>query len=120
MRDVWRFTNRKSGEECTVSPNGLLRGTCIDALLPTVLDGLGITELPEFVATQYFREKQLEPLLVDWCLPEAGLYFVTPSARARQIKVSVLADFFIAKLTDAPWRAEVVMGWKPPAQGKKQ
>jgi DNA-binding transcriptional LysR family regulator len=114
MRDVWRFTNRKSGEKCTISPTGLLRGTCIDALLPTVLEGLGITELPEFVATQYFREKQLEPLLVDWCLPEAGLYFVTPSARARPVKVSVLADFFMAKLPDAPWRAEVVMGWKPP------
>lgn len=120
MQDVWRFTNRKSGEECTISPGGLLRGTGIDALLPTVLEGLGITELPEFVATQYFHDKQLEPLLVDWSLPEAGLYFVTPSARARPARVSALADFFIAKLTDAPWRAEVVMGWKPPAGKRKR
>ena len=88
-------------------------------MLPTVLDGLGITELPEFVATQYFREKQLEPLLVDWRLPEAGLYFVTPSARARPAKISVLSDFFIAKLSDAPWRAEVVMGWVPPVEKRK-
>jgi DNA-binding transcriptional LysR family regulator len=119
MRDVWRFTNRNSGEECTISPSGLLRGTCIDALVPNVLEGLGITELPEFVATQYFPDKQLEPLLVDWRLPEAGLYFVTPSARARPAKVSVLADFFIAKFKDAPWRAELVMGWKPPAGKRK-
>jgi DNA-binding transcriptional LysR family regulator len=119
MRDVWRFTNRKSGEECTISPNGPLRGTCIDALLPTVLEGLGITELPEFVATQYFPDKQLEPLLIDWSLPEAGLYFVTPSARARPAKVSVLADFLIAKLKDAAWSAETVMGWKPPAGMRK-
>jgi DNA-binding transcriptional LysR family regulator len=119
MRDVWRFTNRKSDEKCIITPTGPLRGTCTDALLPIVLDGLAITELPEFVATQYFREKQLEPLLVDWCLPEAGLYFVTPSARARPANVSVLADFFIAKLADAPWRAEVVMGWKPPAGKRK-
>jgi DNA-binding transcriptional LysR family regulator len=119
MPDSWRFTNRKSGEKYTISPTGPLRGTCIDALLPTVLDGVGITELPEFVATQYFREKQLEPLLVDWCMPEAGLYFVTPSARARPAKVSVLADFLIAKLADAPWKAEVVMGWKPP-EGKRK
>jgi DNA-binding transcriptional LysR family regulator len=27
MRDVWRFTHRKSGEESTVAPTGPLRGT---------------------------------------------------------------------------------------------
>jgi hypothetical protein len=48
------------------------------------------------------------------------LYFVTPTARARPAKVSALADFLIAELTDARWSAEVVMGWKPPAQRKKQ
>jgi DNA-binding transcriptional LysR family regulator len=119
MRDVWRFTHRKSGEESAVSPTGPLRGTCIDALMPTVLEGLAMTELPEFVATQYFRKKQLEPVLLDWRLPEAGLYFVTPSARARPAKISVLSDFFIAKLSDAPWRAEVVMGWVPPVEKRK-
>jgi DNA-binding transcriptional LysR family regulator len=82
--------------------------------------GLTITELPEFAATQHFREKQLEPLLTDWRMPKGGLYFVTPTARARPAKLSALVDFLIAKLTDAPWSAEVVMGWKPPVQRKKQ
>ncbi len=119
-RDIWRFTHRRSGEECSISPAGPLRGTSVEALLPTVLEGLAITELPEFVATQYFSEQRLEPLLADWCMPEGGLYFVTPTARARPAKVSALADFLIAKLTDAPWSAEVVMGWKPPVRRKKQ
>lgn len=120
-RDVWRFTHRKTGEESPITPTGQLRGTSVEVLLPTVLAGLAITELPEFIATQYFPEKQLEPILTDWRLPEGGLYFVTPTARARPAKVSALADFFIAELTDAPWSAEVVMGWKPrAAQRKKQ
>jgi DNA-binding transcriptional LysR family regulator len=119
-RDVWRFTHRRSGEECPITPTRPLRGTSVEALLPTVLEGLVITELPEFAATQYFREKQLEPLLTDWRMPEGGLYFVTPTARARPAKVSAPADFLIAKLTDAPWSAEVVMGWKPPAHKKQQ
>jgi DNA-binding transcriptional LysR family regulator len=89
-------------------------------LLPTVLEGLAITELPEFIATQYFPNKQLEPILTNWRLPEGGLYFVTPTARARPAKVSALADFLIAGLTDARWSAEVVMGWKPPAQRSRQ
>ena len=116
-RDVWRFIHRKTGEECPITPSGPLRGTTIEALLPTVLEGLAITELPEFAATQYFRDKQLEPILTNWRLPEGGMYFVTPTTRARPAKVSALADFLIAELTDARWSAEVVMGWKPPAQG---
>src|ERR1700757_1793538 len=53
--DVWRFTHLKSGDRCTITPKGPLRGTSVDALLPTVLEGLAITELPEFMATKYFR-----------------------------------------------------------------
>lgn len=117
-RDVWRFTH-KSEEECTISPTGALRGTCVEALLPTVLAGLAIMELPEFVATQYFPDKQLEPILTDWRLPEGGLYFVTPAARARPAKVSALADFFIARLSAAQWSAEAVMGWKPSGRRRK-
>src|SRR6201993_937582 len=35
--DVWRFTHRGSGEEYSISPQGPLRGTSVEALLPTVL-----------------------------------------------------------------------------------
>lgn len=80
--------------------------TSVEALLPTVFAGLAITERPEFVATQYFSDNQLEPILTDWRLPEGGLYFVTPTARARPAKVRALADFFIAKLTTADWSAK--------------
>ncbi|WP_321946200.1 LysR family transcriptional regulator [Paraburkholderia sp. J10-1] len=112
-RDVWRFTH-ENGEACTATPSGALRATTVEALLPTLLAGLAVAELPEFVATQYFADKQLEPVLTDWRLPEGGLYFVTPTARTRPAKVSALADFFIARLTAAQWSAETLMGWKPP------
>ena len=117
-RDVWRFSH-KSGEECLITPTGMLRGTSVEALLPTVLAGLAITELPEFAATQYFAEKLLVPILTEWRMPEGGLYFVTPTARARPAKVSALADFFIDKLAAAQWSAETVMGWKPPSRGRR-
>jgi DNA-binding transcriptional LysR family regulator len=81
--------------------------------MPTVLAGLAIMELPEFAATQYFPDKQLEPILTDWRLPEGGLYFVTPSARARPAKVSALADFFVSRLVAAEWSAQALLGWKP-------
>ena len=108
--DVWRFAHRNTGEECAITPTGPLRGTSAEALLPTVLEGLAITELPEFIAAQYFPDAQLEPILADWRLPEGGFYLVTPTARARPAKVSALADFLIAGLADARWRVEVVIG----------
>ncbi|MDR3446378.1 MULTISPECIES: LysR family transcriptional regulator [unclassified Dyella] len=110
-RDVWRFTHA-NGEECMVTPTGMLRTTSVEAQLPTVLAGLAITELPEFAAAPYLRDKQLESIIPDWRLPEGGLYFVTPTARARPAKVSALADFFIAKLTSAEWRAETLPNGK--------
>src|SRR5258706_6377458 len=113
-RDIWRFTHRKTGEECRITPTGPLRGTTIEALLPTVLEGLAITELPEFIATQYFPGGQLQPILTDWRMPEGGLYFVTPTIRTRPAKVSAVADFFIAELADPPWRTAVVVGSNPP------
>jgi DNA-binding transcriptional LysR family regulator len=111
-RDVWRFTH-PGGEECTITPTGALRVTSVEALLPMLIAGLAIAELPEFVATQHFADKQLEPILTDWRLPEGGLYFVTPTARARPAKVSALADFFISRLAPAQWSAETLMGCKP-------
>jgi len=113
--EVWRFTHRTTGEEFSITPTGPLRGTSAEVLLPTVLGGQAIIELPEFIATQYFPKGHLEPILNDWRMPEGGLYFVTPTNRARPAKVSAVADFFIAELANAPWSAEAVMGWKPPS-----
>src|SRR5580700_778302 len=67
-RETWRFTHRQTGEECTITPTGPLRGTSVDALMPMVLEGLAIGEFPEFIATQYFPENRLEPVLTDWRL----------------------------------------------------
>jgi DNA-binding transcriptional LysR family regulator len=60
-----------------------LRVINVDALIPTVLDGIGIAELPEFIAAEYLADGSMEAILVDWTLPRGALYFVTPSARAR-------------------------------------
>jgi DNA-binding transcriptional LysR family regulator len=64
-----------------------LRVTNVDALIPTVLDGLGIAELPEFIATKYLADGRMVAILTDWTLPKGALYFVTPSAEARAAKV---------------------------------
>ncbi|MFM0051701.1 LysR family transcriptional regulator [Caballeronia grimmiae] len=99
---VWRFTN-DAGEEEPVTPTGPLRVTNADALLPMLLDGLAIAELPEFIAGEYLADGRLETILTDWRLTRGGLYFVTPSARARPAKVTALGDFFAAHLSEPAW-----------------
>ncbi len=102
-QDIWRFTN-DAGDEESVTPTGQLRVTNVDALVPTVLAGLAIAELPEFIASEYLADHRLEAILPDWTLPRGGLYFVTPSARSRPAKVEALAGFLAERLSDPMWQ----------------
>jgi len=102
-RDIWRLTSA-TGEEATVTPVGPLRVTNVNALLPSLLEGVAIGELPEFIAAQYLRSGELEALLPGWEMPLGGLYFVTPTARARSAKVDALSRFLIDALSNPPWR----------------
>lgn len=101
--DTWQFFNA-AGEEASVRPCGPLRVTNSDAMVPTVLAGLAICELPDFIAADHVRDGRLVPILTGWSMPEGGLYFVTPSARARPAKVDVLGAFFAEHLARPAWR----------------
>jgi DNA-binding transcriptional LysR family regulator len=100
--DVWRFQGPQ-GEAATVTPTGPLRVTNVDALLPTLLEGLGIAELPEFISAEHLATDRLQVILPEWRLTSGGLYFVTPSARNRSAKVDALAGFFAARLSKPSW-----------------
>lgn len=101
--DVWRFVN-DAGEEELVTPAGRLRVTNVDALIPTLLDGLAVGELPDFIASEYLRDGRLEAILTKWTLPKGGLYFVMPSGRSRAAKIEALSNFLVERLTDATWQ----------------
>ena len=88
----------------TVTPVGPLKVTNVDALIPTLLAGLAIAELPEFVAFGLLRTDQLEVLLPDWTMALGGLYFVTPTARARSAKVEALSSFLTERLSRPDWQ----------------
>jgi len=104
-RDVWRFTNQ-AGDSATVTPVGPLRVTNVDAMLPTLLAGFAIAELPEFIAFDLLRTGQVEALLPDWSMTLGGLYFVTPTARARSAKVEALSSFLTERLSRPDWQVD--------------
>lgn len=104
---VWRFVHH-SGVQEDIVPNGPLRVTNSEALLPPLLAGQGIAELPEFIAAEYLKSGQLVHLLAEWTMTQGGLYFVTPTTRSRPLKVKVLADFFAKHLSEPAWRIPAV------------
>lgn len=115
-RDVWRFTNG-AGDDATVTPVGPLRVTNVDALIPTLLAGLAIAELPEFVVFDLLRTGRVEALLPDWSMSPGGLYFVTPTARARSAKVEALSSFLAERLSRPFW--QVQPSEQRPTSGRK-
>ena len=103
QRDIWHFANAK-GQTASFMPTGPLRVTNVDALLPTLLEGLAIAELPEFVAAEHVASGALQIILADWKMALGGLYFITPTARARAAKITVLLEFFLKRLSSPVWR----------------
>ncbi|WP_043359728.1 LysR family transcriptional regulator [Belnapia sp. F-4-1] len=96
--DAWRFIG-PDGEEIAVIPTGPLRVTNVDALVPTVLDGLGIAEVPDFVVAEHLAAGRMEVVLPGWRMALGGLYFITPTARHRPAKVEALAAFLAERLS---------------------
>jgi len=67
--------------------NRAAQSTSVEALLPMVLEGLAITELPDSSRHNIFQRTQLQPILTDWRLPRR-IVLRDATARARPAKVS--------------------------------
>ena len=89
---VWHFTNSK-GEEASVRPAGPLRVNNGEALMPALLAGLGIADLPDFIVGDAIASGEVEVILKDWKQREGAVHLVTPPGGPRPVRVEVLADF---------------------------
>jgi DNA-binding transcriptional LysR family regulator len=91
---VWHYANA-AGEQASVRPAGQLRVNNGEALLPAVLAGLGIADLPEFIVGDAIAAGKVEVILKGWKQPEGAVHLVTPPGGPRPARVEVLADFLI-------------------------
>jgi DNA-binding transcriptional LysR family regulator len=97
--DAWHFTH-KNGETATVHPaGGPLRVNNGDAMLPALIDGLGLGVLPDFILRQALASGALERVLPDWSLPTSGLHWVTPPGGPKPARIEVLGEFLSRKLS---------------------
>jgi DNA-binding transcriptional LysR family regulator len=96
--DVWHYTNAK-GEQASVRPGGPLRANNGEALLPAVIAGLGIADLPDFITGDAIASGEVEVILKDWKRAEGAVHLVTPPGGPRPARVEVLADFLTRHFT---------------------
>ena len=89
---VWHFTNAR-GEQASVRPAGPLRVNNGEALMPALLAGQRIADLPDFIVGDAIASGELEVILKDWKQTEGAVHLVMPPGGPRPARVEVLADF---------------------------
>jgi DNA-binding transcriptional LysR family regulator len=91
-QDVWHYTNA-AGEQASVRPAGPLRVNNGEALMPALLAGLGIADLPDFIVGDAVASGEVEVILQGWKQTEGSVHLVTPPGGPRPARVEVLAEF---------------------------
>jgi DNA-binding transcriptional LysR family regulator len=95
---VWHYTNA-AGEQASVRPAGPLRVNNGEAVLPAVIAGLGIADLPDFIIGDAISSGAVEVILKGWTQGEGAMHLVTPPGGPRPARVEVLSEFLVKQLT---------------------
>src|SRR5436189_498888 len=98
---VWHYTNA-AGEQASVRPAGQLRVNNGEAVMPALLAGLGIADLPDFIVGDAIASGEVEVILKGWKQAEGAVHLVTPSGGPRPARVEALADFLMRHF--AQWK----------------
>src|SRR5271167_4505729 len=98
--NVWHYTNA-AGEQASVRPGGPLRVNNGEAVMPALIAGLGIADLPDFIAGDAIASGEVEVILKGWKQPEGAVHLVTPPGGPRPARVEVQAEFLAAKFAKA-------------------
>ena len=94
---VWNYSNA-AGEQASVRPAGQLRVNNGEAVLPAVIAGLGIADLPDFIIADAIASGEVEVILKGWSQPEGAMHLVMPPGGPRPARVEVLTEFLVKEL----------------------
>ena len=100
---AWSF--RRDGRDIGVHVKGRLRANSGDMSRHAAVAGLGIAQLPTFLACDDLRAGLLLPLLVDYAQPELGVYAVYQPAARRSARIRAMVDYLWEALGQGrpPW-----------------
>ncbi len=105
-RDSWHF--RDGSTPVTVNVRGRIFLSNADACVASAEAGLGIAQVPSFVAGDAIHGKRLVPLLRGFEPPSVPVQAVYPPGRHLALKVRALVDFLAERFRGEP---EWDKGW---------
>lgn len=88
-----RWVFFEDGKERSLLTKGRVRANNGDALAKASVAGMGISLLPDFIAQQYIKTKQLTPILKAFKQPPIGIYVVLPSNRYIPERIRLLIEY---------------------------
>ena len=95
----WRFQHA-DGSDVAIRPQGPLIANSGEALLPTLIAGLGIARLPGFIVGPHIGSGAVVTILPDWSTAAIGLHLLTPPSALRPARVEALIAFLSGRLRD--------------------
>jgi DNA-binding transcriptional LysR family regulator len=99
-RDAWQF--REGGEPLSLTVASRLFLSSADACVAAAEAGLGITQVPSFVAGSHIRDGRLVPLLTAFEVPPIPVQTIYPPGKHLAAKVRVMVDFLAQRFRDKP------------------
>ena len=105
-RNGWRF--QRAGEPLTVSVRSKIYFSSADACIAAAAAGLGIVQVPSFVAGAHIRAGRIVPLLTAFETAPMPVQVIYPPGRHLAQKVRVLVDFLADRFRGQP---EWEQGW---------
>lgn len=105
-RNGWRF--QRAGEPLTVSVRSKIYFSSADACIAAAEAGLGIVQVPSFVAGAHIRAGRIVPLLTGFETAPMPVQVIYPPGRHLAQKVRVLVDFLADRFRGQP---EWEQGW---------
>jgi CheY-like chemotaxis protein len=88
---VWTF--RRNDTESSVSLNGRLSVSALEAVREAVLAGMGLAVAPEWMFLPELKSGQVRTVLTDWRLPPCELWAVIPAGRMASRKTRAFITF---------------------------
>jgi len=95
----WRFQH-VDGSDVAIRPQGPLIANSGEALIPTLVAGLGIARLPGFIVGPHIGSGAVVTILPDWSAAPIGLHLLTPPSALRPARVEALIAFLSGRLRD--------------------
>lgn len=89
--ETWRF--QRGAEEASVRPKSVIRANNGDVLVPSLIAGVGVAVLPDFIVGPALEDGRLEETLGDWTAAPIALHLVMPPGGPRPARVDALANY---------------------------